>query len=136
MIFQFSLFVFSKQLGRNKNAVPTSRRDARERRALKGKRSTNDVNETQSHERDIATGPISRWCAFTQFEVLAQLQHDVTNTTQGERSCLLYHETVENDARALLLTNARHGFHNRARYWRGDGDASQCFSKEIVGISD
>ena len=41
---------------------------------------------------------------------------------------------VENDARALLLTNARHGFHNRARYWRGDGDASNCFSKEIAGI--
>ena len=37
--------------------------------------------------------------------------------------------------RALLLTNARHGFHNRTRYWRGDGDASNCFSKQIAGIA-
>ena len=51
-----------------------------------------------------------------------------------QKRCTLYataaidYETVENDARALLLTSARHGFHNRARYWRGDGDASDCFS--------
>ena len=58
-----------------------------------------------------------------------------------QKRCTLYataaidYETVENDARALLLTNARHGFHNRARYWCGDGDASNCFSKQIAGIA-
>ena len=57
-------------------------------------------------------------------------------TTHGERNCLLsITKWLKKDARALLLTNARHGFNNRARYWRGDGDASNCFSKEIAGIA-
>ena len=39
-------------------------------------------------------------------------------------------ETVENDARVLLLANTRHDFHNRARYWRGDGDAQLFFKTD------
>ena len=57
-------------MGRNKNAVPTSRRDARERRALNRERSTYDVSETQFHEPGVTARPISRWCALNQFEVL------------------------------------------------------------------
>ena len=49
--------------------VPTSRRDARERRALNRGRSTHDVSETQFQARGVATRPISRWCALIQFEV-------------------------------------------------------------------
>jgi hypothetical protein len=49
------------------------------------------------------------------------------------------HETVENDARALLLTNTRHGFHNRAREWRDEGGYFELFFKtdsrnSVVGI--
>ena len=71
--------------------VPTSRRDARERRALNRRRSTHDVSETQLHARGVATRPISRWCALIQFEVLFQqeLEHDVTKTTHGARDCPL-----------------------------------------------
>ena len=37
---------------------------------------------------------------------------------------LSIYKTFENDARELLLTNAHHDFRDRARYLRGDGDAS------------
>jgi hypothetical protein len=114
-------------------SVPTSRRDSRERRALNRERSTYDVRERQFHERGItAARPISRRSARS-FQVgrffPQQLQSDVTKTMHGARDCpLSIYETVKNDARTLLLTNARQDFHDRARYWRGDGDASSYFS--------
>jgi hypothetical protein len=58
----------------------------------------------------------------------------------GARDCpLSIYKTFENDARALLLTNARQDLRDRARYWRGDGDASNCFfiidsRNSVVGI--
>ena len=51
-----------------------------------------------------------------------------------DRALSIY-KRFENDARELLLTDAHHDFRDRARYWRGDGDASNCFSKEIAGIA-
>ena len=97
------------------------------------------MSETQFHEPDVTARPISRWCALIQFEVLFPTK--VTkwcykkNDARHARLPAIDYETVENAARALLLTNARHGFHNRARYWCGDGDASNCFSKQIAGIA-
>ena len=94
---------------------------------------TYDVRERQFHERGItAARPISRRSARS-FQVgrffPQQLQSDVTKTMHGARDCpLSIYETVKNDARTLLLTNAHHDFRDRARYWRGDGDASSYFS--------
>ena len=45
------------------------------------------------------------------------------------------YETVENDARALLLANTRHGFHNRARYWRGDGVVAKSGRKPFQAVA-
>ena len=96
------------------------------------------MSETQFHEPDVTARPISRWCALIQFEVRFATRVTTCcykNDARRPQLPVIDYETVENDARALLLTNARHGFHNRARYWCGDGDASNCFSKQIAGIA-
>ena len=117
-------------MGRNKNAPYRPRDAMRERRALNRERSTYDVSETQFHEPGVTARPISRWCALNQFEVLfSHKSYEVMLQNDARRARLpaIDYETVENDVRSLLLTNARHGFHNRARYWRSNGDASNCF---------
>ena len=111
--------------------MPTSRRDSRERRVLHHEISTHDVSVIQFHEHGVTVRPISRWCALIQIEVLfpTTVRSVVTKTMHGTRDCpLSIYKTFENDARALLLTDAHHDFRDRARYWRGDGDASSYFS--------
>ena len=68
------------------------------------------------------------WCMLMLISPITLFFSIFTEDARRARLPAIDYETVENDARALLLTNARHGFHNSARYWRGDGDASNCFS--------
>ena len=90
--------------------MPTSRRDARERRALNRGRSIYNVSETQFHEPGVTVRPISRWCALIQIEVLfptTVTKSCYKNDARRARLPAIEYETVENDTRAVLLTNVR-----------------------------
>ena len=118
--------------------MPTSRRDARERRALNRGRSKHDVSVIQFHEPGVTARPISRWCALTQFEVLFPTR--VTkccykNSARRARPPAIDYETIENDARTLMLTNVRVAASTIAR---GTGAATvtlRIVFQKIVGIA-